>query len=50
VHLIDSSSLKVVVVYVRGNNILFQDLAKALLYLGALLYTMERDVANGESI
>jgi len=34
-----SSSLEAVVVYAHGNSILLQDLAKTLLYLGALLYT-----------
>jgi hypothetical protein len=40
----------VVAVYAHGNDILPQDLAKALLYPGTLLHTVEGAVADGESI
>jgi hypothetical protein len=39
-----------VAVYAHGNAILPQDLAKALIYPGALLHTVEGAVADGESI
>lgn len=45
-----SSPAEVVAVYAHGNGILPQDLAKALLYPGALLHTVEEAVADGVSI
>ncbi len=45
-----SSPAEVVAVYAHGNGILPQDLAKALLYPGALLHTVEGAVADGESV